>query len=115
MANEEMTSKEVLDVVIELRDFIGENMVTKDDLKNFATKDDLKNFATKSDLSALQNDLTNFIDRKIFDLRGDIIAVIRKEDDKVLKLVEILKNKAVLTEKDARAVMSLEPFPKLFV
>lgn len=37
----------------DLMEFLQENVVVKDDLKNFATKDDLKNFATKDDLKSL--------------------------------------------------------------
>jgi len=36
----------------DLKSFIKENMITRDDLKDFATRDDLKDFATRDDLKA---------------------------------------------------------------
>jgi len=56
----------------------------------------------------------DYLDEKLFDLRGDIISVVKKEDVKMGKLVEILTEKKVITTKDAQAVLAMEPFAKLF-
>ncbi|NQU77708.1 hypothetical protein HQ544_03350 [Candidatus Falkowbacteria bacterium] len=56
----------------------------------------------------------DYLVEKLFDLRGDIISVVKKEDVKMGKLVEILTDKKIITTKDAQAVLSMEPFAKLF-
>ena len=45
-------TQQVADDLSDLKSYIQENMVTRDDLKDFATRDDLKDFATRDDLSA---------------------------------------------------------------
>lgn len=56
-----------------------------------------------------------YLDEKMADLRGDIVVVIRKEDTKLRTLIEILQEKQVLDEPDVKRILSLEPFPQLFV
>ena len=45
-------TQQVADDLSDLKSYIQENMVTRDDLKDFVTRDDLKDFATRNDLSA---------------------------------------------------------------
>ena len=49
------------------------------------------------------------------DLRGDLVVLMRKEDTKVSKLIEILKRRKVITEAEEKEILSMEPFAKLFV
>jgi len=55
------------------------------------------------------------MDEKLLNTKGDIIAIIRKEDVKLHTLVEILREKKVLTDPDIKRILSLEPFPQLFL
>ena len=55
----------------------------------------------------------DYLDEKLFDLRGDIITVIRKEDTKVRHLAGMLYNKHILSEKDLKALFEMEPFAEI--
>lgn len=57
----------------------------------------------------------DYLDSKLFDLRGDIISVIRKEDIKMAKLIDILQKRNVINSEDVKIILSMEPFPQLFV
>ncbi len=57
----------------------------------------------------------DYLDEKMADLRGDLVVLMRKEDTKLLKLVDILKNRKVISESEEKQILSLEPFSKLFV
>ena len=54
----------------------------------------------------------NYLDDKLADLRGDLVVLVRKEDRKVIKLVEILRTKNVLVDKDVSEILKLEPFAR---
>lgn len=54
-----------------------------------------------------------YLDEKIADLKGDLVVLIRKEDNKLKKLVEILRAKNVLVDEDVKEILKLEPFSKL--
>jgi len=54
----------------------------------------------------------DYLDEKLSDLRGDLVVLIRKEDHKVVKLVEILKEKNILKEDDVNEILKLEPFAR---
>lgn len=57
----------------------------------------------------------NYLDSKLFDLRGDIISVIRKEDAKMAKLIDILQKREIINSEDVKIILSMEPFPQLFI
>ena len=56
----------------------------------------------------------DYLDDKLSDLRGDLVVLMRKEDTKMIKLVEILKRRAVITEAEEKEILSMEPFAKLY-
>jgi len=56
----------------------------------------------------------DYLDEKLADLRGDLVVLMRKEDTKVVKLIEILKRRKVITEIEEKEILSMEPFAKLF-
>ena len=57
----------------------------------------------------------DYLDDKLADLRGDLVILMRKEDTKVGKLIEILKRRKVISEDETKEILSMEPFAKLFV
>ena len=57
----------------------------------------------------------DYLDEKMADLRGDLVVLMRKEDTKVGKLIEILKRRKVITEIEEKEILSMEPFAKLFI
>ena len=56
----------------------------------------------------------DYLDDKLVDLRGDLVVLMRKEVTNMIKLVEILKRRAVITEAEEKEILSMEPFAKLY-
>jgi len=66
----------------------------------------------KGDVAHIKNVMVTkeYLDDKLADLRGDLVVLTRKEDNKLKVLVEILKTKEILTPEDAQQVLKMEPF-----
>lgn len=96
-------------------------------INSFSTKvdarfDDIEKVigTLKSDVGTIKATLTTMptrddLSEKLADTKGDIIATMRKEDTKLRTLVEVLREKNVLGDHDVKRILSLEPFPQLFV
>lgn len=76
---------------------------------------------TEDRFQSIENELTGmknrmvtkeYLDEKLYDLRGDLIQMTRKEDVKLRTLVHILKDKSVLNKNEANQVLAMEPFAK---
>jgi archaellum component FlaC len=67
------------------------------------------------DVSSIRSQMLtkDYLDEKIADLRGDMVVLTRKEDTKMLKLVEILTRRKVISQKEAKEIRSMEPFSQL--
>lgn len=65
-------------------------------------------------LDSVEGDMVtkSYLDEKLFDLKGDLITLTRKEDAKLIKLVDILESKNVISHDDAGKVLAMEPFPR---
>ncbi|MEK7606839.1 MAG: hypothetical protein AAB444_01410 [Patescibacteria group bacterium] len=57
-------------------------------------------------------DILDAVDDKLVNLKGDLILLMRSEDKKLLYLVQVLKNKKILTEEETRNILKLQPFPQ---
>ncbi len=78
--------------------------------------DDLEQkMATKEDLGRQKLELIDAMSEKNAELRGDLIILMRKEDKKVIHLVELLKKKTILSDAEAKSILTLEPFPQLIL
>jgi len=64
---------------------------------------------TKMEANMVTRDL---LDEKLNDLKADLTVLMRKEDRKLETLIEILRNKQVLSEEESKIVLSMEPFPR---
>ncbi|MEK7631285.1 MAG: hypothetical protein AAB445_00255 [Patescibacteria group bacterium] len=51
-----------------------------------------------------------YLDDKLADLRGDLTLLTRKEDDKLLALVDLLYGKRLMTKVERKHIMALQPF-----
>ena len=117
---DDQKQNEKLDVTTnQIMDFLQEHMVIKSEyeeaLSKMATKDDLSKMATKEDLNKQKLDILDAMDDKLAHLKGDMIVLRRKEDKKVVSLIELLKNKKIITTDEAENLLVLEPFPQLIV
>lgn len=115
-----LTQEDLKNIGVELGKVIEQNITPT--LEQMATKEDLKKMGTKEDLSSLQKQVDHienqmvtksYLDEKLLDLRGDLTILMRKEDTKVLRLVECLKEKNVLNESEVQDILAMEPFPRL--
>ena len=68
----------------------------------------------KGEVNHIKNQMVtkDYLDEKLFDLKGELIELIRKQDNKFVTLVQILGNKKILTKKEVRHITALEPFGK---
>jgi len=57
----------------------------------------------------------DYLDNKIANLPNDWVTMIRKEDYKFQMLIEIMQNKRLLDKQEAKKILTMEPFPKLYV
>ena len=66
------------------------------------------------EISSVKNQMVtkSYLDDKLADLEGGLIAKLRKEDEKVNRLVEIMMQKKLLTENEVRQLSELQVFPK---
>lgn len=77
----------------------------------------------KGAVSRLENRITNienkvaqlptksYLDDKLADLEGGLITKLRKEDQKMNRLVDMLKQKNVLNDTDLKELNNLQIFP----
>jgi len=68
--------------------------------------------ATKEDLGKLKLEIFDHIDDKLADLKGDLVLLTRKEDCKLISVVELLVEKQVFAVSDAKGIFQMEPFPR---
>ena len=54
----------------------------------------------------------DYLDSKLADLQGNLHILMRKEDDKVVALVELLRSQKTIKEEDARRILGMDLFPK---
>lgn len=75
----------------------------------------------KQDISSNRNDMQSikstmvtkdYLDEKISDLRGDLVVMIRKEDNKVHWLGNMMKKKKIISAAEHAEFEKLEPFAR---
>lgn len=72
-----------------------------------------RRMATKEDLGKQKLEILDAIDDKLADLKGDLVILMRKEDKKLLGLIDLLRKKAVITDEEVKSLVKMEPFPQL--
>jgi len=55
----------------------------------------------------------DYLDDKLADLRGDLVVLIRKADNKVKKLVDILQKRNIISETESKEIFTMEPFAQV--
>lgn len=124
MENNQQTS---IDDVLEIVTFIKDNAVAKEEFDGL--RSDVS--GVRSDVSSLKTDVKglvqrvdkieatmvtkNYLDDKLVDVKGDIIAELRHEDKKVVALIEVLRNRNVISSDEAKGILGMKPFPQIFV
>jgi len=57
----------------------------------------------------------DYLDEKLIDLRGDLVVLIRKEDNKFKKLVDILQKHDIISETESKEIFTMEPFAQISI
>ena len=92
-------------------------------INEFSTNVDKQFQQVKSEIGSIKSEIgsikaimvtKDYLDDKLADLRGDLVVLMRKEDTKMIKLVEILKRRAIITEAEEKEILSMEQFAKLY-
>ena len=117
MENKEITIQDVMNYLIEFKDFFSDNFITKEDLrialKDFITKEDLrialKDFVTKDDLKV---GLENYATRDALeDLRSEMHSgfyrLENKIDDVEVRLIKRIDDLEQTTFDDVNALVKV--------
>jgi len=98
-------------------------MLTQEDLKNIGIEVGEvieQNIAPALDslqkqIDHVENQMVtkDYLDTKLVEQYGNIVVLMRKGDGKLLRLVELLKEKNVLSDEEVKSLLVMEPFPKL--
>ncbi len=111
----------------EVMDYLKTNVPTKEDLKELEQKFDRKLDVVKHELmdytdtslGKMKHELMDYTDTRSeklrFDIQGDIVTQSRKEDAKLVGLIEILEHKNIITDREAKTLLGMEPFPRAHV
>lgn len=75
----------------------------------------------KIDLSEVKTDLNkvkmsmvtkSYLDDKLADLEGNLVTKLRKEDEKMNRLIDVLHDKSILSEQDVEQLRQFQIFPR---
>lgn len=122
---EEQKNKTEIQEVLEIVTFIRDNAATQksvdalaERVDNIETKVDhletkVDNLDKKVDGLSVKMVSKEYLDDKLFNFRGDLVVMMRKEDVKMRALVEVMAQKQLLSKDEANKILSMEPFPQL--
>lgn len=85
------------------------------------TKIDTEMTGMKGEMTDMKSEITHiksvmvtkdYLDDKLYNLKGDLITLTRKEDHKVVALTKELLHNRVISEESAKRILALESFPQ---
>ena len=86
-------------------------------INEFSTKVDDRFNKLEGEVGEIKSTMVtkDYLDDKLADLRGDLVVLMRKEDTKVGKLIDVLKRRNVISEAETKEILAMEPFAKISV
>jgi len=83
-------------------------------MHEYAMSVDVRFDKVHEELNRMKNDMVTkeYLDNKLADLRGDMVVLTRKENEKFNALVEILTMRKAITAEDADKVLKMQPFAR---
>ena len=115
--------------VTEMFRWLKDNMVTRTDLQvemgkiygemaamearidaRMATKEDLKKLATKEDLAKLGQDLRDHTTRECGKVRGDLVAIAHRQDEKTNEFVRTAAKSGTISRVESTRLQAINPF-----
>ncbi|MDO8581701.1 MAG: hypothetical protein Q7S16_02390 [bacterium] len=100
--NKELTKEIVGQVRVELGEFITDNVLTAIDDAEERLSEKINTLPTKDDLV-----------RVVASAQGEVVAQLRREDEKVNLQTRFLKEANVLTDEHCKALRALQVFPSI--
>lgn len=71
------------------------------------TKEELDT-VLRSRLGKMDHDLRDYIDRRLTELKGDLISLLRKGDAKAIELIKTLQRKKIISTREADRLLLLD-------
>ncbi len=109
MDNKEITNNEILGAI--------NNFATNTEKRFQKIEGQFQNMqgSFEKEITAIKATMVtkDYLDDKLSDLKGDLVVLMRKEDAKLCSLVDLLKNKKVISEDEAKGILTMQPFPQL--
>ena len=114
----EDSKKDLMAAIKGVKDELGKKIDDTNQVVNELVET-INDYATNTDRRLDKIEATmvtrDYLDRKMADMKGDLVAMIRDEDKKLGITVETLAGKKVISEDEKKKILSMEPFPKLYV
>ena len=112
MPDKEPTTTDILEAINDFASVV-ETRFAKIDAR--FDKNDERFEKIETDLKIIKSTMVtkDYLDEKLGDLRGDLTVLIRKEDNKVRELVNILVEKKVMSMVDREKLFKMEPFAQI--
>lgn len=85
-----------------------------DAINGFANHTELRFTAIEGDIKHIKNVMVtkDYLDEKMAKQKGEMIALTRREDTKVVTLIQNLHSNKVISDETSKRILSLEPFPQ---
>ena len=104
----------------DIMEFLQEHMVTKEELQSelSSVKKELRDEMNSmhngliTEIRGTELKLLDAMDEKLTNLKGDLIVMMRGEDQKLTFLIKKMLERKLLSEQDANEILSLHPFPQ---
>ena len=101
MIDHDVTSNEIMD-------FLQEHMVTREEFSQLDAKVD----GLDIKINQTKLDLLDAMDTKLANLKGDLVVLMRTEDQKVNALIHLLAKRKVISDQEAIVLAETRPFPQ---
>jgi hypothetical protein len=84
-------------------------------INDFANKNEERLSGIEKNLREIKSTMVtkDYLDERLAVQKGDMITIIRKEDTKLIALIVKMVEKKLLSQNDAKEILSMEPFPDL--
>ena len=116
MAKQEVTTNKIME-------FLQDHMVVKEEFNNLrgefnGLRGQVHNIdgrlqSLEVKVNQVKLDLIDAMDKKMANLKGDLVVLLRTEDKKVDAFIEVLRKQRTLKEHDARSLLGMSPFPQI--
>ncbi len=91
--------------VTETLTLIVHNMSTKDDIVELRQE-------LRSEIQQVKHELMDHVSRETSKVRGDLVSLLRKEDEKIDGVIDVIADKRLVTPQAAENLRAIGPFKR---